>query len=53
MDVVLEEGHDTEGQPLDAPQEPEIAEGNLFAVAKPEKEKKDKEDDLPKQKSLF
>ena len=55
MDVVLEEGHDDEGQPIEEPEEPEIAAGNLFAVAKPEvdEEKQDKEDDTPKQKSLF
>ena len=53
MDVVLDEGHDAEGQPLAEPSEPEEAQGNLFAVAKPEKKKKAKKGDLPKQKSLF
>lgn len=53
MDVVLEEGHDDEGQPIEEPQEIEEAQGNVFPVAKPEKAEKDEEDDLPKQRSLF
>ncbi|MDQ7026583.1 MAG: hypothetical protein Q9P01_06470 [Anaerolineae bacterium] len=57
MDVVLEDGHDEEGQPLEEPQEIEVAQDNIFPVAKPEKDdeedEKDNEDDLPKQKSLF
>jgi hypothetical protein len=53
MDIVLDEGHDAAGQPLPESQEIEEAQGNLFAVAKPEKKKKAKKDDLPKQKSLF
>jgi hypothetical protein len=53
MDIVLDEGHDAAGQPLVEASEPEEAQDNLFAVAKPEKKKKAKKDDLPKQKSLF
>ncbi|MCA9914015.1 MAG: hypothetical protein KC496_11725 [Anaerolineae bacterium] len=49
MDQVLDIGHDEEGQPVSAPEEPEEAAGNIFAVAKPES----KNDDTPKQKSLF
>jgi hypothetical protein len=50
MDTVLDAGHDSVGQPVEEPEEPEVAQGNMFAVAKPEKDEKD---DLPKQKSLF
>jgi hypothetical protein len=53
MDVVLEEGHDSEGQPLEQPLEVEEPAGNLFPVAKPEKAKKEDKDEKPKQKRLF
>jgi len=49
MDQVLDEGHDEEGQPVAEPEEPEEANGNVFAVAKPEQ----KTEKSPKQKSLF
>jgi hypothetical protein len=52
MDVVIEAGHDGEGQPIEQPQEIEEPAGNLFPVAKPEKAKKEKEE-KPKQKRLF
>jgi hypothetical protein len=53
MDLVLEAGHDGEGQPLEQPVETEEPAANLFAVAKPQKEEKDKKDKTPKQKRLF
>jgi len=54
MDVVLDIGHDTEGQPLTEPEEPEAAQGNIFAVAKPEPEPEASQDkDDPKQISMF
>jgi hypothetical protein len=53
MDVVLEVGHDAEGQPVEQPQEVEEPAGNLFPVAKPEKAKKADKDEKPKQKRLF
>ncbi len=49
MDQVLDIGHDEEGQPVAAPEEPEEAQGNIFPAAKPEK----KDEDNPRQKSLF
>ena len=51
IDLVIEEGHDEEGQPLTEPEEPQDAKGNLFVVAKPEPD--DDGDELPKQRSLF
>lgn len=48
MDLVMDEGHDDEGQPLEHPAEPEEGEGNIFPVAKVEQD-----DDAPKQKSMF
>jgi len=51
MELVLEAGHDEEGQPLEPPEEPEVAQGNLFIVPKPKAD--DDRDELPKQLSLF
>jgi hypothetical protein len=34
MDIVLEDGHDDEGQPLAFPDEPDEGEGNVFQVVK-------------------
>lgn len=49
MDLVLEDGHDEEGQPIDEePEEEEQATGAVFGVAKP-----DEKEDVPRQKSLF
>jgi hypothetical protein len=50
MDIVLDDGHDADGQPLEQPAEVEEPVGNLFSAAKPEKDEKDKS---PKQKRLF
>lgn len=52
MDDVLEIGHDDDGQPLAHPPEPEEAEGNVFAVAKPGDDAED-DPDKPKQMSMF
>jgi len=49
MDLVLEDGHDEEGQPLDEPYAEAEPGGNIFGVAKPETS----DENLPQQKSLF
>ena len=50
MDLVMDVGHDQDGQPLEYPAEPEEGEGNIFPVAKPETKA---DEDSPKQKSMF
>lgn len=50
MDLVMDIGHDIEGQPLEHPAEPEEGEGNIFSVAKPDAKT---EGESPKQKSMF
>jgi len=53
MDVILEAGHDDEGQPLTEPQEPAAAEGNIFPTAEVAEAEGEAEADKPRQKSLF